>query len=139
MQYDREMTPATAELSRQLDKWRKTHSAPSPIPDQIWARAVELASWDGIGPVARALRLDYGKLKARVNDAHLPQTGTQGRSQPPGGTSGAMFVEWFSPMAGSIAECSLEVETAAGNRLRVEMKNVAPSGLSTIIRDFVAG
>jgi hypothetical protein len=49
-------------------------------------------------------------------------------------------MEWLPAMMASdtIAECSVEVQSKSGGRLRVEMRNLAPSGLATIIRDFAA-
>jgi hypothetical protein len=48
----------------------------------------------------------------------------------------ATFVELL-PFGNHIGECTLEVESAGGARLRLLMKHVAPGGLATIIRDFV--
>lgn len=122
-----------SELSRQLGRWRKTHRAPTPIPQEIWERAAELAAAEGIGNVARALKLDYGRLKSRMDlTARAVPCARPAQDQV-----GAMFMEWFAPeTSGCIAECCLEVEAAHG-RLRIEMKQVAPAGLSSIIRDFV--
>ena len=36
------------------------------MPEELWADAVSLARSHGIAPIARALRLDYGSLKKRV-------------------------------------------------------------------------
>ncbi len=47
----------------------------------------------------------------------------------------ATFVELIAPSSGSIAECSMEVESANGaKKVRIQMKGVAPAGLAAVIR-----
>lgn len=116
---------ATDELRADLAAWRETHTAPTPIPEALWTRAATLAAQHGICKTARALRLDYAALKRRTN---LPT---------PAPASAATFIELLAPVAsGYIAECALEVESNRGVRLRVVMKNVAPLGLASIIREL---
>ncbi len=127
---------ATHGLSQRLAEWRKTHRAPSPIPAELWAEAVELATGVGVGPTARALRLDYASLKRRVQEstagAATPAAGNTAKAAP-------AFMEWLVPSVtanGSISECALEVESAHGGRLRIHLKNLAPAGLATILKEF---
>src|SRR5437667_9690677 len=42
--------------------WRSTRAHRSPIPEPLWALAVQLARRHGIFATARALRLDYTRL-----------------------------------------------------------------------------
>jgi hypothetical protein len=116
------------QLAGQLSEWRRTHRPPSRIPDAIWAQAAELAAIDGVYTVARALGLNNTALKRRLNDT-------------PATVRAPTFVELVGPMVGSVAgcigECALEVESSRGARMRVVMKNVQPSGLASIIREFV--
>ena len=49
----------------------------------------------------------------------------------------ATFVELIAPSSGSIAECSMEAESASGAKLRIQMKSVPPAGLAAVIRGFV--
>lgn len=119
-------TKTIDELRRQFDTWRKTRRPHTPIPPELWDRAAELAIEQGLWKTARALSLDYNALKKRAN----------ARSASPSTSPVTQFVEFLSPLSGQIAECSLEVESTRGSRLRVEMKNVAASGLASIIREF---
>jgi hypothetical protein len=107
-----------------LVEWRKQHKTPARIPAELWTKAVELAGRYGLAQTARALRLDYSSLKRKMaaNVATLPAL--------------PQFVELLAPVSGSIAECALEVESPRGARMRVVLKNVAPLGLASIIRDF---
>ena len=85
--------------------------------------AVSLAQQHNVHRVARALGLDYGTLKRR-----MPVT----TKEP-----GAAFLELISPVPGSIAECSMEAESASGAKLRIQMKSVPTAGLAAVIRGFV--
>jgi hypothetical protein len=51
---------------RRLKRWRSTHTGRVPIPERLWAAAAEVAREHGINPTAKALRLEYGKLKERA-------------------------------------------------------------------------
>lgn len=126
MRESRRLINDTDELRERFDAWRKTRQPQAPIPPELWDRAAELAAEQGLWKTARALRLDYNALKKRVN-ARTPE-----RPALPG----PQFVELLAPLSGQIAECSLEVESAQGARLRIEMKNIAASGLASIIREF---
>jgi hypothetical protein len=110
------------ELSLRLAEWRKTRRGRGRIPESLWAKAAELALEHGVYKTAKALGLDYPSLKKRV--------------KPPATTTAATFVELISPLSGTIAECTVEVESTRGAKMRVEMRNVAPLGLAAIIRDF---
>ena len=62
-----------------IEKWRKTRKKRSPMPEALWAAAVELAQSDGVYPIARALRVNYQSLQCRVaiaSSATRPQIGT---------------------------------------------------------------
>lgn len=86
--------------------------------------AVGLAQRHNIHRVARTFRLDYGALKRR-----MPGSGPQPT---------ATFVELIAPSLGSIAECSMEVDSANGAKVRIQMKGVPPAGLATVIRGITS-
>lgn len=111
-------------LGRQLTEWRRTHKAPTPIPHELWAKATELAGRHGVGPTARALRLDYAALRRRTQTSLINDNGA------------AKFMEMLVPQPDSILECAIEVVSARGARMRVEMRNPSAGTLSSIIRDF---
>ena len=56
-------------LQARLAEWRKVHPRRSPLPEEIWAAAVELARRHGLYRTARALPIDYGNLRRRLNIA----------------------------------------------------------------------
>lgn len=59
-------------LASQLTGWRRRQTGRMRLPDELWASAAALARAQGVGPVARALRLDYYKLKRLAAGTPLP-------------------------------------------------------------------
>jgi len=53
-------------VCRRFERWRKGHKARLPIPKALWAAAAEAAREHGVFRAAKALRLEYGKLKRMV-------------------------------------------------------------------------
>jgi len=88
---------------------------------------VELARRYGTWPAARALRLDYNKLK------QLAVVGKEGRALNPSTT----FVEVIPPAAG-ISSCVVEMENGRGARMRIEWKGAA-ADLTALSRTFWDG
>jgi hypothetical protein len=117
------------EVRQQLDRWRSTRTHRSAIPEPLWALAVQLARQHGIFATARALRLDYTRLKTRVDSAPFKSRTSGVRSQralrraaPPS------FVELVAPRPGSAPECRVELEGPRG-RMRIEFKGMAMAEL----------
>src|SRR5215469_5998418 len=55
------------DLRARLEEWRKSHPRRSPLPEEMWVAAVELARRHGVYRTARALPIDYVNLRKRVN------------------------------------------------------------------------
>jgi hypothetical protein len=53
-------------VRRRIEQWRRVRERRSPMPAPLWAAAVTLAAEHGVYPIARALRLNYPTLQARV-------------------------------------------------------------------------
>ena len=75
------------EVRARFEEWRQNRQGKSPIPDELWSAAVELARKDGINRTAAELHLDGGKLK-RLMGAKA----TSGKPAP-------AFVELLTPRA----------------------------------------
>lgn len=76
------------ELRHRLAEWRKDHSRRTPLPDDIWKVAVELARRHGVYRTARWLPIDYVNLRRRLKVA-----------VPPTGVASPEFVEVLMPPA----------------------------------------
>ena len=121
--------PARLEgLRRRFERWRGTHRARSRIPEPLWASAVKMAGMYGLNRTARTLRLDYYVLKKRVQQVRTPVT------DPPDGPT--TFLELTSPLSTGDCECTLELENAAGVKMRVHLKGAASPDLVAISRSF---
>jgi hypothetical protein len=134
-----DIPPNMQQLYRRFERWRSARTGRFPIPERLWAAAAELAREHGVSPTASALRLDYGRLKQRVEAVVPAAKGrvakappavprrTRSRSQPP------TFVELLAPRPGSSPECRVELEGPRG-RMKIEFKGVAPAELMALSR-----
>jgi hypothetical protein len=144
-------------LYRRFQRWRSARTGRFPIPERLWAAATELAREHGVFPTASTLRLDYGRLKQRVEAAGPALKGrvarapsglrqTQGitrrrtavprgarlRPRPPA------FVELLASPPGSSPECRVELEGPRG-RMRIEFKGIATAELVALSRTLWDG
>ena len=53
-------------VHRRLERWRTTRRQRCPIPEALWIASATVARDFGLGRTARALRLDYYKLRERL-------------------------------------------------------------------------
>lgn len=134
--HDEDVEQITRAVRRRLERWRRTRRGKC-IPERIWAEAVALALHQGVFKTARALGLNYGSLKRRIEDR-----GELAPTPAPAPTLGAeqplTFVELLAPLSGNVSGCRLELETTRGARLRVELGSVTPQGLATILRELAS-
>ena len=115
-------------LGVRLESWRSEYSAPTPIPADIWKRAGELAGELGVGRVAKALRLDYSRLKKLSSgDCAAPAV-----EQP-------SFVELRPFLPETAGRCVIEIESPRGARMRLQMDSAQSSSLIALVREFVGG
>jgi len=109
------MRGARLDLTRdRLARWRERHGGPGiPLPDELWAAAVEVARIEGVEVTARALRLDRLRLEARM--ANEP------RSEIVDATGGSAFVELDARRLGISSRTIVRLEGRDGERLEVEL------------------
>jgi hypothetical protein len=116
----------TQELAEQFRLFRMAHKPQTPYPIKLWEKAVEIAGQVGVSRTSRALRVDYMSLKRRLRPG-----------QPPERRQLATFIEWLPPLPGVIVDCTVDVISQSGARMTLKMKEVAPSALGLLLRDFV--
>jgi len=90
----------------------------------VWAAAAEATRQHGVFRTAQILRLEYGKLKRRV-DAAGPDTQ---RQAPP-----SAFVELVAPQAAGLSECLIEMEGPRG-KMRIQWKGTTAPDLGGLSR-----
>jgi len=100
-------------LQRQLSAWRQKRTGRTRLPEAVWGAATDLARTQGPSLVARALGLDYYKLRQRL-------TGTSSFSAVP-----ATFVEVKgAPRAGADGgESSVELVDGTGARMTLRVRS----------------
>ena len=118
------------QLRRRFEEFRNAQSVRSRLPESLWAAAAELARRHGVNPTARALRLDYTGLRKRVEKLDRPKQEHEVAAAP-------TFMEFVAPGAKAVTNCTVEVESAQGGKLRLELKAVATTELASLIRAFV--
>lgn len=125
--------PATiARAQESFQRWRATRSSRGErIPDTLWALAMKAARQHGIWRAARALGLDSGALKRRMDTGGGGSRPRMKRVREP------RFVEIRAPAAGGERECFVEVEDATGARLRVRLRGVDGGAIGAMARAFL--
>lgn len=60
------MLEGIAAVRSRIERWRSTRPGRGPMPEDLWEEAVALAREHGLYRIARALPVDYGALKKRL-------------------------------------------------------------------------
>jgi hypothetical protein len=103
-----------------LERWRKTRPRGVAMPEELWAAAAKLARRHGVYPTARALGLEYNKLKRRSGRAEGGEDAT-----PP------TFVELSVPQPADVAGCRIELSGPRGSSVKIEL--AAPISASLVV------
>jgi len=119
------------QLRRRFEEFRASRPKRSPFPEALWAAAAELAKQYGVNQTAQALRLEYGGLRKRIEHQARPKAKSKKKEA-------ASFLEFIAPGAKPVSNCTVEVESAQGGKLRLELKAVATRELIDLIRAFVS-
>ena len=121
--------PPRLQAARQrLERWRYQRKTRR-IPECYWRSAVALAEEFGVHRTAKALRLNYRGLKARVN-----------ATAPPPVTDAPRFVELLIPAtAPSASPCVVELDDGHGRRMSVRLAQADPTVLAALTRAWARG
>jgi len=123
--------PPRLEAGRErFEHWRSGRKPRTRIPEALWSVASDLGIEFGIHRTARALRLNYDALKARVMVA---QADIASRESAP------RFVELFAGSAPAARPCVVEFEDGHGARMRMHLDSVDATLLSALTSAFVGG
>ncbi len=132
-----EISPDMLRLYRRFERWRNAHTGRLPIPERLWTAAAELAREHGVFPTAKALHLEYGKLKERAEaPGQEKKVVRKVRSAIPRqaeSTAAPTFMELITPRSGSAASAVVELEGPRG-RMKIELKGVATAELVALSR-----
>ncbi|HTP36324.1 MAG TPA: hypothetical protein VMJ75_29320 [Candidatus Acidoferrales bacterium] len=95
-----------------------------PIPEALWEAAAKAAREHGVFRAAKALHLEYGKLKRMVEAGPAPARPTMAPET---------FWELAPPQAGGLAECLIELEGPHG-KMRIQWKGATAPDLAGLSR-----
>jgi hypothetical protein len=121
-----------------FERWRSAHTARLPIPERLWAAAVELAREHGVSRTAQALHLEYGKLR-RLMESASPVVKSRVAKAPAAGqrrarsTAPPAFVELMTSPTAGLSECLIELEGGRG-KMRIQWKGTTPPDLGGLSR-----
>ncbi len=114
-------------VQRRFGLWRKTRKRCSPIPEMLWASAVELAREHGLHRTARALRLNHYSLKKRLPQFESPPCRSENK---------ATFVELLPPGASGLSACTIEMENARGEKMKIYLQGLGSPDLAVLSNSF---
>ena len=133
----RDLPAGLERLRQRFERLRRTRKARSRIPDSLWTAAVAMAKNYGVNRTAKTLRLDYYSLKKRVERAVIADHGFAVISAGlPEESAAAAFVELAPPASAVACDCTVELENAAGAKMRVHWKGVEAPDLAALSRSF---
>ena len=122
-------------IYRRFAHWRSAHPGVRlPIPLRLWKAAAEVAREHGVCRTAQVLRLEYGKLKQRVESgsAAAKVAGLRSRRAKSAAPAPA-FMELVGPSAIGLSECLIELEGPHG-KMRVQWKGTTAPDLAGLSR-----
>lgn len=129
---EQDLPARLAAIGRRFERWRQTRTGRSRIPADLWTSAVKAAGRYGLNPTARALGLDYKSLQRHVVAAAGPSEERAGDGGP-GPEAPTTFVELASSVGSAgLPECILELENAAGAKMRIHFKGVPVPDLAVL-------
>jgi hypothetical protein len=126
--------PTMERVRRRFEHWRSSRPSFSPIPEGLWALAVEVAREHGVNAAAQVLHLNHTALKKRVQ-AVKPNSGLEGPVRRR--RSRASFVELPTPPQ-PLSPCTIELENAQGAKLKIHLANPASLDWVALTRSFWA-
>ncbi len=124
------MPAGLEEVRGRFVQWRRNRKVRTRIPEPLWAAAVKAATRYGIHRTAKMLRLDYYRLKRRVEEV------AAGRAEVASEGKAAGFVELPVPLARSVGECLIEWEDAEGSKMRMHLTGAEMPDPAALSRSF---
>ena len=120
---------------RRFESWRSVREPRERIPEELWELTAKLATEFGINRTARALRLDYVRVKR--------QTEARREAQPEAEPRAAAKTEFVEIPGGAFAHerrgCSIVAQDGNGAVLRIELEAIDGDALGALLSRFVQG
>jgi hypothetical protein len=103
-----------ARMRQRLDDWRRGHARRVAFPEKLWSAAGRLAQRHGIYVTARALGLEYNKLK-RFSGA-VAQPGDRSKRPAVSVQTAVKFIELTGALPVSTSGCRLSLQRTQADR-----------------------
>lgn len=107
-----------------FNDWRSSRRKGSPIPAHLWDAAVSLSPVYSTCHIARALKLDYMKLKRLIN-------GKTSHDRPPG------FFELKHESFLTAGQCTIHLQSPKGFRMEIRAEGASPAQFLPLITAFL--
>ncbi len=114
-------------MRQRLDDWRGGHKPGVAFPPKLWSAAGRVARRHGMYVTARALNLEYNKLK-RISGGVIAPVARKARV--PSTPKPVKFIELTGVLATSPGGCRVSLQGPGGQRLQLEM---APSAATEMV------
>ena len=115
------------QVRRRLDEWRGSHARGVAFPDALWSAAGRVARRRGVYVTARALGLEYNKLKRASAGVITRGRGEAGR---PPKAKPMKLIEVTGVVPVSPGGCRVSLQGPEGQRLQLDM---APSAATEMV------
>ena len=112
-------------LQRQVTTWRRAQRGRSRLPNDLWDAAVSLAGSKGVSWVARALRLDYHRLKRRCTQG-------AGDASKPGSSPTFVEVQLDPSPSDPTHRWRIELHDESAACLTIDMGNEIPALVAVV-------
>jgi hypothetical protein len=108
------------QLKNRFDEWRQHRKRGARVPKELWQSAIRLSKDYSVSELSRTLRLDYPKLKKRVEA--LRGDSARQKELP------SAFVEVGATSSLAEAECVVEFEDSKGTTSDSSDENLGRGG-----------
>ena len=126
---------------RRFMEFRQAHAVRSRLPEELWARAAKLARRDGSTAPARVLGVDRPSLQKwtdRLEPGASAKSAKSVRRHRRDESGAPTFVELLGASTATATRGVVEVESASGGQLRLDLKTSATSQPAELIGTLAA-
>jgi hypothetical protein len=107
-----------------FDEWRRSRTKREAIPEHLWQAAIALSPFYSTHRIARALKLDYSKLKLRIGKISFSGSETD-------------FIELRAASLFAQDPCTIELQSPTGFQMMIRTQGTSPAQFVPIITAFL--
>ena len=118
-----------ASAARRFERWRAERTTRR-IPEELWVLAADLGARHGVSRTSRALHVQYGDLKKRVEEAKQPDT-------VDGAPRAFVEIRRAPSMTEQPGAGRVELEKASGEKMVIYLGDACHANLTELARLFL--